>query len=70
MRKLQISIGIIIALACTAFIKGGNAPNKSPSKVKPLEIVNTSLTPEEIFIKKHPKRELRSAWITTFTNLY
>ena len=69
MRKLQISIGIIIALACTAFIKGGNVPNKSPSKVKPLEIVNTSLTPEEIFIKKHPKRELRSAWITTFTNL-
>jgi len=69
MRKLQVSIGIVVAIACTSFIMGGNSPTKSNLKVKPLEIINTSLTPEEIFAKKHPKRELRSAWITTFTNL-
>tara|TARA_Y100000739_G_C20597128_1_gene460931 strand:+ start:197 stop:1795 length:1599 start_codon:yes stop_codon:yes gene_type:complete len=69
MKNLQISIGIIIALAFTSFIIGGNETNESSSNTKPLETINTSLTAEEIFIKKHPKRELRSAWITTFTNL-
>ena len=69
MRRVQIITGIVVAIACTSFIMGGNSPNKSNLKVKPLEIINTSLTPEEIFAKKHPKRELRSAWITTFTNL-
>lgn len=69
MRKLQILAGVVFALACTSFITGGSEPQKPVSKVKPLEIVNTSLSPEEVFVMNHPKRELRSAWITTFTNL-
>ena len=69
MRKIKISLGLIIILACTSFITVVNVSNESGSEVKPLEIVNASLTPKEIFTKKYPKRELRSAWITTFTNL-
>ena len=51
MRKIKISLGLIIILACTSFITVVNVSNESGSKVKPLEIVNTSLTPKEIFTK-------------------
>ncbi len=68
-KNLKISFAFIIAIACTSFITGGNNSDKTSSDVKPLEVVKTSLNPEEIFIRNHPKRELRSAWITTFTNL-
>jgi len=67
--QLKISLGLAIVFACTSFITGGNKSSESNLKVKPLEMVKTSSTPEEVFNKMHPKRELRSAWITTFTNL-
>lgn len=69
MRKSSIFICLIVALGCTSFLAGGSGVKKQPSKIKPLEVANSSLSAEELFSMKHPKRELRSAWITTFTNL-
>ncbi len=69
MRKLQILASVVFALACTSFYLGGENPSQPASSVKPLEVVSSSLSPEELFAMNHPKRELRSAWITTFTNL-
>ena len=69
MRKLQILASVILALGCTSFLTSGKKHGGKPSAVKPLEVANTSLSMEEMFALKHPKRELRSAWITTFTNL-
>lgn len=70
MRNLQILAVAILALGCTSFIAGGTEVNNPTSGFKPLEVVNTSVpTPEELFVINHPKRELRSAWVTTFVNL-
>ena len=69
MKRLQISLGLLLILACTSFITVVNVSDKKALKTKPLEVINTSLSPIERFTIKHPKRELRSAWITTFTNL-
>lgn len=70
MRKLQILSVIILTVACTSFIASADKTISQPTSIeKPLEIVNSALSPEEVFVMNHPKRELRSAWITTFTNL-
>lgn len=69
MKKSSILICLIVALGCTSFLAGSGTIRKQPSSAKPLEVANSSLSAEELFVMKHPKRELRSAWITTFTNL-
>ena len=70
MKSLQILTITILALSCTSFISGGTAPISAKTKVKPLELINSSApNPEELLLINHPKRELRSAWITTLTNL-
>lgn len=69
MRRFQILASAILALGCTSFLTSGKNPAENTPSNKPLEIANTALSAEELFVMKHPKRELRSAWITTFTNL-
>lgn len=68
LRNLQVLFGAIFIVLSTSFITTNNNGNKSSSN-KPLSLVKSGMSPEALFQLKHPKRELRSAWITTFTNL-
>ena len=69
MRKLQIILGAVLIIASTSFMMNTSKVKRKNPAVKPLETVSSLMSPEEIFVMNHPKREFRSAWITTFTNL-
>lgn len=70
LRNIQVILGALFVIISISFIlsKKDESPTTT-SEVKPLSLVNSGLSPEQVFQINHPKRELRSAWITTFTNL-
>lgn len=69
MKKQHYIVALIVIVAGLGFNTSPTIIEETPSVVMPLEEVNTSLTKEQIFLLQHPKREFRSAWITTLTNL-
>lgn len=66
-KRLHIVIYVTVIFTCAGFIPA--IKNTFVFANKPLHIANTSLTKTEKFKLNHPKREFRSAWVTTFTNL-
>lgn len=70
MKKIHLLTVVIILLGGMGFMYSPSTEKTvSIEKPKSLEIVNNFSAKEKIFQFNHPKREFRSAWITTFTNL-
>ncbi len=70
MKRLHFLATAIILLGAMGFMFSPTSENVvSIEQPKALEIVNSFTAKEKIFQFNHPKREFRSAWITTFTNL-
>lgn len=70
MKKIHFFAALIILIGGMGFMLSPTAKRAIIFETpKALEVLNSFTAKEKIFQFNHPKREFRSAWITTFTNL-